>query len=132
TGSVDTYADLPGTASNGDAYVVNADGLLYVRTAGAWPSQGTGYQFRGPQGVQGIQGIQGPSGASNWSQITGKPTTFTPSAHTHTIDDVTDLEGVLTGLVTAIGAAKGLWMGSTLPATGDDGVLYVVVPESGS
>lgn len=134
TGAVDTYAELPGSASNGDAYVVNADGLLYVYNSG-WPAEGTGYAFRGPQGIQGLTGAtgpQGPSGASDYSQITGKPATFPPSPHTHSITDVTDLESVLTGLVTALGAAKGLWMGPDLPATGDDGVLYVVTPESGS
>lgn len=33
-----------------------------------------------------------------WSGVTGKPTTFTPEAHTHAISDVTDLQETLTGL----------------------------------
>lgn len=32
-----------------------------------------------------------------WAQVTGKPTTFTPSAHSHAIADVTGLQGALDG-----------------------------------
>lgn len=31
----------------------------------------------------------------NWSEISGKPTTFTPSAHTHTISEVINLQSIL-------------------------------------
>lgn len=34
---------------------------------------------------------------TDWSQITNKPTTFTPSAHTHPISDVTNLQITLNG-----------------------------------
>ncbi len=27
-----------------------------------------------------------------WGQVTGKPTTFTPSAHTHTASEITDFD----------------------------------------
>lgn len=33
----------------------------------------------------------------SWSEVTGKPSTFTPSAHTHAIADVTGLQGALDG-----------------------------------
>ena len=33
----------------------------------------------------------------DWSNLTGKPSTFTPSAHAHTIADVTDLQTALNG-----------------------------------
>lgn len=39
-----------------------------------------------------------------WSDITGKPTTFAPAAHTHPIADITDLQGFLTGLGAEIDA----------------------------
>ena len=32
------------------------------------------------------------SHSHDWSEVTGKPTTFTPSAHTHTESDITDLD----------------------------------------
>lgn len=68
TGSVNTYADLPnylGPDDAGKAFFVQADGKLYVWSGTAWPADGEGSQFegpQGPQGVQGPQGIQGPQG----------------------------------------------------------------------
>lgn len=47
--------------------------------------------LQGPQGPTGPQGPAGDvSGSIAWSNVTGKPSTFTPSAHTHTSADVTD------------------------------------------
>lgn len=60
-GQVGTYAELPASPNVGDAYVVTADGLMYVYTT-TWPAEGEGYPFRGPQGIQGEQGEQGPKG----------------------------------------------------------------------
>lgn len=39
----------------------------------------------------------GGGGSTAWSDITGKPTTFTPSAHTQAISTVTGLESALAG-----------------------------------
>lgn len=70
-GSVPTYADLPtglGPADAGDGYLVEADGRLYVWSGTAFPADGAGAEFRGPQGPagekgdQGVQGIQGQKG----------------------------------------------------------------------
>lgn len=49
----------------------------------------------GPQGIQGETGPQGPAGSSAWADITGKPSTFTPSTHSHAIADVTGLQTTL-------------------------------------
>lgn len=69
-------------------------------------------------GVMGLQGPQGPAGTGDmqksvydtdndgivdaaesvpWAGVTGKPSTFTPSAHTHAISDVTGLQTTLDG-----------------------------------
>lgn len=37
------------------------------------------------------------NGFIDWAEITGKPSTFTPSSHTHVIGDVTDLQTALDG-----------------------------------
>lgn len=96
-GSVATYAALPGGLGPGDAgdgYLVEADGLLYIWTGTAFPSNGNGVEFRGPQGTQGIQGIQGIQGVqgdagatgstgargSKWFTGSGAPGTVTGSA----------------------------------------------------
>ena len=41
-----------------------------------------------------------------WSGVTGKPSTYTPSAHTHTIANVTGLQGALDGKATSAQGAK--------------------------
>lgn len=52
SGSVPTYADLgPGPWDLGAAFVVNADGLLYIYGAGGWPADGDGAAFRGERGL---------------------------------------------------------------------------------
>ena len=91
-GQVPTYADLPSTAEDGDAYQVLSDGLFYIWGEGGFPPEGNGAQLQGPkgdkgdkgdtgeigpigpqgpkgdqgeqgiQGMQGIQGVQGPKG----------------------------------------------------------------------
>lgn len=74
TGGVDTYADLPDDAADNDAYVVLADGKLYIRVAGSWPADGAGVAFRGPKGDtgdQGLQGIQGDKGDTGDQGIQG-------------------------------------------------------------
>ena len=52
----------------------------------------------------------------------------TPTAHTHTIANVTGLQAALDGKIAGSGSATGLWMGTTLPGSGTAGVLYVVPP----
>ena len=51
----------------------------------------------GPQGETGLQGDTGPAGTTSWSGITDKPSTFTPSTHTHSVSDVTGLQTALDG-----------------------------------
>lgn len=67
-GQVATYAALPTNLKASDAgkgWLVEADGDLYVWSGSAFPANGAGTDFRGPQGPagqQGLQGVQGPQG----------------------------------------------------------------------
>lgn len=70
-GSVANYAALPTNltpADAGDGYINEADGKLYIWSGTSFPPDGSGVEFRGPegpqgvQGPQGIQGLQGPQG----------------------------------------------------------------------
>ena len=79
-GSAATYAALPtglGAADVGKGYLVNADGLLYIWSGTAFPTDGNGVAFKGdpgpqgPQGEQGLQGIQGPQGPKGDTGNTG-------------------------------------------------------------
>jgi len=62
-GGVSLVASLPTTGNSvNDAYIVDADGDLYVWNGTSWYSAG---QIVGPQGPQGIQGPTGPTGAAS-------------------------------------------------------------------
>lgn len=47
--------------------------------------------------VQGSVSGGGGGGSTDWADITNKPSTFTPSAHTHVIGDTTGLQAALDG-----------------------------------
>lgn len=70
------------------------------------------------------KGEDGAGGASSWADITGKPTTFPPSSHTHTVSDITDIAanylalagGTLTGkLITRASTAAAPGAGLNIP-----------------
>lgn len=67
-GSVNTVGDLPTGASNGDLYVVLADGNGYVWNGTAWNNVGP---IRGPKGDTGETGAQGPQGLKGDTGDTG-------------------------------------------------------------
>ena len=77
-GSVPTVQDLPTGAANNDAYIVDADGNLWVSNGDeTWTDAG---QIVGPLGPTGAQGVTGPTGP----------------AGTYTVDAPIDLtDGVL-------------------------------------
>ena len=58
-GAVDTSEDLPGTGEDGDAYIVNATGNLWIWDSSQGKYVDTGAQVKGPQGEQGEQGEPG-------------------------------------------------------------------------
>ena len=59
-GTVATVGDLPGGATQGDVYLVEADDNFYVWDGSAWSSIGT---LAGPQGPTGATGAAGADGA---------------------------------------------------------------------
>lgn len=73
-GQVATYANLPSNLGPNDAgkgYLVVADGDLYVWSGTAFPPNGSGTDFRGPQGLQGPQGTAGTTGSQGPQGIQG-------------------------------------------------------------
>lgn len=93
--------------------------------------------------VKGPQGDQGAAGTTSWAGITDKPSTFTPSSHTHPANQISDSTTVGRAVVTAadaaaarsaIGAVAGagltLWTGTAAQyaaiGTKDANTVYVV------
>lgn len=69
-GAVATYSLLPGSATNGDGYILLTDNLLYVWN-GSWPAEGSGVPFVGPVGATGASGVPGPTGATGATGASG-------------------------------------------------------------
>lgn len=71
----------------------------------------------------GVAWIANNLGALNWTDITGKPSTFTPSAHTHVANDVTDIQTYVDGRIALVvdGAPGALdTLNELAAALGDD------------
>lgn len=63
-----------------------------------------------------------PSGGSSaWSEITGKPATFPPEAHTHATSEVTGLDAALSGKQATLVSGTNIKTvnGTTLLGSGD-------------
>lgn len=50
---------------------------------------------QGPKGDTGATGLTGPAGTTVWTGITGKPSSYPPSTHGHTISEITGLQAAL-------------------------------------
>lgn len=109
--------DVPASPADGDLYAVatGATGLfvgkggqLAERVAGAWLFKqppvhsiirlATDGSWKERVGADWVP-YSFPSSAVDWQSIANKPSTFAPSAHTHPISDVTNLQSELDGKV---------------------------------
>jgi hypothetical protein len=66
-GTVADTGSLPATGATNDAYIVTADGDLYIWDGAAWTSVG---QIVGPQGPTGSQGVTGATGPEGEATLT--------------------------------------------------------------
>ena len=80
------------------------DGVFLVRVGTVWVEPGANFVPTGGTTGQVLLKVSGTDfdlawGAPtiDWAAVTGKPTTFTPSAHSHAIADVTGLQDALDG-----------------------------------
>lgn len=82
------FALTTNTTQNGDTVKVRSTKKMFYVIDDTKLSSEAGYE----------QYTAESASAVPWSGVTGKPTTFTPEAHTHAISDVADLQETLTGL----------------------------------
>lgn len=82
------FALTTNTTQNGDTVKVTSTKKMFYVIDDTKLSSEAGYE---PYTAESASAVP-------WSGVTGKPTTFTPEAHTHAISDVADLQETLTGL----------------------------------
>jgi hypothetical protein len=70
-GTVADTGSLPPTGATNDAYIVTADGDLYIWDGAAWTSVGQIVGPQGPTGSNGTNGATGVTGATGGTGVTG-------------------------------------------------------------
>ena len=101
TMTVPTYADLPSTdlTDGMEVFVVDASGDPSGTVTSGWATYK--YILSTTTWMKIAEG-ESIDVVTDWSNVTNKPSTFTPSAHTHAISDVTDLSTTLAGKAAAV------------------------------
>ena len=86
--------DFPENPSQGDTHT--QFGLIWQFDGGAWRSDMDLDQFAtAAQGLLANTALQ-PGAQIPWTDVTAKPATFPPSAHTHTVSQITDFPSLAT------------------------------------
>lgn len=85
-----------GKIQKGDTVKVTSTGKMYFVVDDTKLNQEAGYEVY----------TAGTATSVPWSGVTGKPSTFTPSTHTHTTAQVTGLDSALAGKATSAQGAK--------------------------
>jgi len=97
----------------GDVVKVTATGLMYfVKDESALPVGAEGQISDAFEEFS-----AGTASSVPWSGVTGKPETFPPSTHTHTMSEITDLYGNFSGATSAAAGATGF---VPAPQAGDE------------
>lgn len=72
----------------------DADRAANIASSTSWNGDRLTVNGKTSPSLRGPKGDPGTSGASTWDAVTGKPTTFPPSGHTHKMADISDLPGI--------------------------------------
>lgn len=72
----------------------DADRAANIANSTSWSGDRLTVNGKTSPSLTGPKGDRGTSGASTWDAVTGKPSTFPPSGHTHRMADISDLPEV--------------------------------------
>ncbi len=72
----------------------DADRAANIANSTSWSGDRLTVNGKTSPSLTGPKGDRGTSGASTWDAVTGKPSTFPPSTHTHKMADISDLPEV--------------------------------------
>lgn len=76
----------------------DADRAANIANSTSWNGDKLTVNGKTSPSLTGPKGEPGQNGASTWDDITGKPTTFPPSQHTHKMTDISDMPEVRQGV----------------------------------
>ena len=65
--------------------------------------------------------------ATDWDSVSDKPSTFSPSAHSHPTSEVTGLAAALAGKISGFGGIAAIEIVSEMPASPNATTLYLVI-----
>lgn len=99
-----------GEVQKGDTVKVTSTGKMYFVVDDTKLNQETGYEIY----------TAGSATSVPWSGVTGKPSTFTPSTHTHQTSEVTGLDAALAGKATSAQGAKADTAVQSVKISGND------------
>lgn len=111
------FALTTASIQKGDTVKVSSTGLMYFVVDDTKLTTEAGYEVY----------TAGSASSVPWSGITGKPSTFTPSAHNHTVSNITDFP---TSLKNPNALSIKLGSNAATSYTGDTAVSVNVTPES--
>jgi len=72
----------------------DADRAANIASSTSWSGDKLTVNGKTSPSLRGPKGDPGTSGASTWDAVTGKPSTFPPSTHTHKMADISDMPTV--------------------------------------
>lgn len=72
----------------------DADRAANIASSTSWSGDKLTVNGKTSPSLTGPKGDRGTSGASTWDAVTGKPSTFPPSTHTHKMADISDMPTV--------------------------------------
>lgn len=89
--AAESASQAAGSASSAKS---DADRAANIASSTSWNGDRLTVNGKTSPSLRGPKGDPGTSGASTWDAVTGKPTTFPPSSHTHKMADISDLPEV--------------------------------------
>lgn len=120
-GSVNVSNGISGTGSVGSPIAVKTSGVWGTAPLDTYGGDST---VGAPIYVDSAGNLRSqPIGSPAWTSITGKPTTFPPSAHTHVAADITDQSNLNAGKVNGVKVSS-TSTSSTPPSSPSTGDLW--------
>lgn len=113
-----TKKSASAAAGSAESAKADADRAANIANSTSWNGDKLTVNGKTSPSLRGPKGDPGTSGASAWGDVTGKPSTFPPSTHTHKMADISDLPTVSDAAINR-----------TIVQRSEDGVIRAADPQ---